>query len=157
MSAHPKVDPETGNPLFHSYTVNPKLIRSSGNIKVRDYDEESGRLLSYCGVRTPDGTSSFDHDMNFTPKWFVLYDSSLKFDSAQIFNETGNVLSLSEWSAFKIGLVLQRGWGGKTRRKTKTMMSVNLPPPWMTSCGSTPERFEQSSILSTLGRRNTVQ
>lgn len=104
VSAHPKVDFETGNFLFHSYTMDPTMVKNDGNYKFGEYSAETGSVESYFGVKTSDGHTSFAHDMMFTKHWFVIIDNSVHFDGSQIFNETGNVFDWKEQQNLRIGL-----------------------------------------------------
>lgn len=80
VSAHPKVDPVSGNFLFHSYSPDPNKVSESGNFKVGEYNIATRQVESYYGIRNEDGHTSFAHDMMFTANHFVLYDSSVHFD-----------------------------------------------------------------------------
>ncbi|KAL3904529.1 MAG: hypothetical protein SGILL_010031 [Bacillariaceae sp.] len=115
VSAHPKVDPDTGNLLFHSYSAQYDLIQKHGNYKVGEYNPHTDTVETYYGVRTDDGHTSFAHDMMFTKNWFVLYDSSVHLDVRQVFNKTatadGDAARLFQWNAsatLKLGLAPRR-------------------------------------------------
>jgi len=109
VSAHPKVDHETGNFLFHSYSVDPKMTKKDGNFKFGEYSAETGRVESYFGVKTKDGHTSFGHDMMFTKSWFVILDNSVHLDPSQVFKETGNVFDWKEDQNLRLGLAPRHG------------------------------------------------
>jgi carotenoid cleavage dioxygenase len=116
VSAHPKVDPRTGNLLFHSYSAMSDLIQRDGNYKVGEYNPHTDKVETYYGVRTNDGHTSFAHDMMFTTNWFVLYDSSVHLDVRQVLNTTatanGEPARLFQWNAsatLKLGLAPRHG------------------------------------------------
>jgi carotenoid cleavage dioxygenase len=44
VSAHPKVDFETGNLVFHSYSADPAFIKQDGPIKVGEVSSKTGKL-----------------------------------------------------------------------------------------------------------------
>ena len=104
VSAHPKVDYESGNLLFHSYSIDPDLAERDGSFKFGEFSAKTGSIESYFGVKTQDDNHiCFGHDMVFTKNWFVIIDSSVHFDPNQIFNKTGNVFSYTQTN-LRIGL-----------------------------------------------------
>lgn len=103
VSAHPKVDYESGNLLFHSYATDPELSERDGSFKFGEFSSETGHVESYFGIRTNDNHVCFGHDMVFTKNWFVVIDNSVHFDPKQIFNSTGSAFSYTD-SNLRFGL-----------------------------------------------------
>lgn len=86
ISAHPKVDPMSGNLLFHSYSPAPDKVSESGYFKVGEYNVATRQVESYYGIKNEDGHTSMAHDLMFTTNHFVLYDNSAHFDLISMFD-----------------------------------------------------------------------
>jgi len=103
VSSHPKVDPQNGNFLFHSYTAEPNAVKKDGNYKVGEYNLRDGKLESYFGIRTDDGHTSFAHDLMFTKNWFVVYDNSVHFNFKAMIAD-GTFFTWTKQHTLKLGL-----------------------------------------------------
>lgn len=84
ISAHPKVDPHTGDLLFHSYSTNTEHVKRDGNIKYGRVSSQTGQIESYF-VPTEEKHMTFAHNMLFTKDYSIVYDGSLHFDPSAMF------------------------------------------------------------------------
>ncbi len=134
VSAHPKTDVRGGGKLiFHSYSLDPGLVKEFGSMKVGVYDPNVDEVEFYRGIRVRSSSSqtlssednnnnnnnnnddddgddgdehtSFAHDLMFTENWIVIYDSSAHLDPMQIMNKTGDFITWNPDHRFKIGLI----------------------------------------------------
>ena len=107
VSAHPKIDVQTGNLLFHGYSTAPDLVRRDGAIKVGEWSVLSHSLVQYLGLRLPgdDNHSPFAHDMMFTDHWILAVDTSVHFNPNAILDQKAEVFAWNAESNLRIGLV----------------------------------------------------
>jgi len=104
VSAHPKIDPRTGNLVFHGYTGQSERLKRDGPIKVGEWSVKDV-LLQYLGLKFDDQHVSFSHDMMFTKQWIIAIDSSVHFDPSKMFDEKADFFSWNEHANLRIGLV----------------------------------------------------
>jgi carotenoid cleavage dioxygenase-like enzyme len=84
ISAHPRID-ANGDLLFHSYTSNVDIIEEQGTMKVGRYSRQNKRVESYF-VPTKEKYVSFAHNMVFTENYMIVWDCSVHFDPAALFD-----------------------------------------------------------------------
>ncbi len=75
ISAHPKVDPRTGEMIFFDYQPAPPYL-TCGVIS------PEGRVVHHVAIDLPG--PRFQHDIAITPRYTVLFDFSLQWDEAQL-------------------------------------------------------------------------
>lgn len=84
FSAHPRIDHDTGDLLFHSYTTSPDVIKRDGTMKVGRFSADTGRVENYFSPTDKEHTS-FAHNLMITEKHMILYDCSVHFDAKAMF------------------------------------------------------------------------
>lgn len=75
ISAHPKVDPRTGELIFFDYQPVPPYL-TYGVIS------PSGRVVHHVAIDLPG--PRFQHDIAITPQYTILFDFSLQWDEAEL-------------------------------------------------------------------------
>ena len=99
ISAHPKVDPATGELLFFNYSKHPPYMHYG-------VVGPDGRLTTYQPIPLPG--PRLPHDMAFTRNWSILNDLPLFWDAALL--ERGvHALRLHEGMASRFALVPRHG------------------------------------------------
>jgi 9-cis-epoxycarotenoid dioxygenase len=84
VSAHPRID-DNGDLLFHSYTTAPESLARDGTMKVGRFSAETGKVENYFSP-TNKTHISFAHNLLFTKSHMIVYDCSVHFDAAAMFN-----------------------------------------------------------------------
>ena len=79
VSAHPVID--GGDLLFHSYSVDQKLIKESGTMKMGRYNAATHSVQQYL-VPTPTKSHvSFAHSLVHTENYMIVWDCSVHFST----------------------------------------------------------------------------
>lgn len=101
ISAHPKVDPATGELLFFNYSKHAPYL----HFGVVDAE---GRLTDYRPAPLPG--PRLPHDMAFTPNWAILNDMPMFWD-AELLKRDIHAVRLHEGLPSRFALVPRRGDG----------------------------------------------
>ncbi|MGV3479770.1 MAG: carotenoid oxygenase family protein [Sphingobium sp.] len=101
ISAHPKLDPLTGELLFFNYSTHAPYMHY-GTV------DASGRLTSYVPVPTPG--PRLPHDMIFTKNWAILNDMPVFWD-AELLKRDIHAVRLHEGVPTRFALVPRDGDG----------------------------------------------
>ncbi|MEO8812072.1 MAG: carotenoid oxygenase family protein [Caulobacteraceae bacterium] len=104
ISAHPKLDPATGELLFFNYSKQPPYMHVG-------FVGADNRLQSYRPVPVPG--PRLPHDMAFTKNWAVLNDLPMFWD-AELLKRDIHAVRLHEGLPSRFALVPRRG-GGEIR------------------------------------------
>lgn len=105
VSAHPKVDPRTGELLFFNYATEPPYL----NVGVVG---ATGRLAHYTAVDLPG--PRLPHDMAFTDRFVVLNDCPLFWD-ADLLARGVHAVRFHADLPTRLGLLPRRGGGADVR------------------------------------------
>lgn len=105
MTAHPKIDPVTGDLVFFGYSANPPYLR---------YHEAdaSGRLVHSVELDLP--APIMMHDFTITEHYAVFFDSPAVFDMAALL-EGGEALHWRPENGTRIGVMPRRGSADQIR------------------------------------------
>jgi len=101
MSAHPKVDPTTGELFFHGYSPFQKPHLRWGVVSPSS-SNKTATVTRYVNVESPSGGAPFSHDFCITENYILLLDNSVRFDFGNILK--GEVLQLDEASPLRFGI-----------------------------------------------------
>lgn len=104
MTAHPRVDPDTGQMLFFGYSPFPPYLR---------YHEVSAEGELTRSVDVPIGRSLMIHDFAITPNYAVFFDLPSIFDAKALMNG-GTAISWRPELGARIGVMPRSGDGSDT-------------------------------------------
>ena len=102
VSAHPIQDGD--DLLFHSYTVDKKLIEDHGTMKLGRYNSQAGAVETYF-VPTPSKSYvSFAHSIISTDNYIIIWDCSVHFKTDALFTG-GSFFKSNRSFTLKFGVV----------------------------------------------------
>mmetsp|Transcript_48216 Transcript_48216/g.151435 ORF Transcript_48216/g.151435 Transcript_48216/m.151435 type:complete len:622 (-) Transcript_48216:317-2182(-) len=105
FTAHPRIDPATGELVFAAYSFFESQTGGSG-IYVGVVGPDGG-LKHYSQVKSADRVTLM-HDVAITPTWTVIVDFPLTIDPSRIFTEEGQI-TFERSATARIGLVPRYG------------------------------------------------
>jgi len=105
VSAHAKVDPETGELLFFDYSTKPPFL--TYNLVSRD-----GALTHHAPIEVPG--PRLPHDMAFTPRYSILMDLPLFWDPALLTRGVHKVTFFPELPS-RFAIMPRRGFNSDVR------------------------------------------
>lgn len=108
MTAHPKIDPNTGELLFFSHTwIPPKLVFHVADV--------NGVLVRSEQIDLP-GAPTFFHDFAITPEHVIFYDLPVVFDVNSTAHPSAFPYRWNPKHGARVGLMPRRPGGGAQMR-----------------------------------------